>query len=248
MRKRSRSSLYLLVLVLVLSMVAAAGCNTQKSEPNSAKTPVVEKEKVYTRAETVASAEDALKLLEEGNQRYVSGQVMKQDLGSEKRGLLAAKGQKPFAVVLTCSDSRVPAEYIFDQGLGDIFVVRVAGNVVDPVALGSIEYGVEHLKTPLLVVLGHEKCGAVKATVDGGEAPGSIGAIVEKIKPSADKAKAAGAKGDALYEKAADENILATIAEIEKSPVVEELVKEGHLKIVGAKYHLTSGEVTFNKE
>ncbi len=207
-----------------------------------------EKEKIYQRAEVVSTAADAQKLLEEGNQRYVSDQVLNQDLSKAKLENLATKGQKPFAVVVTCSDSRVPPELIFDQGLGDIFVVRVAGNVLDPVGMGSVEYGVEHLKTPLLVIMGHEKCGAVKATVDGGEAPGSIGAIVEKIKPLVDKAKAAGATGDALYEKVTDENIQAVIAAVEKSPVVEELVKEGHLKIVGAKYHLATGEVTFTEK
>jgi len=245
---RQKFATVVLVVLLAVGLLALAGCNNAGKE--SAKEPMTssEKEKVYQRAEVVKSAAEAQKLLEEGNQRYTSGQLLKQDLGAVKREQLATKGQKPFAVVVTCSDSRVPAELLFDQGLGDIFVVRVAGNVMDQVTLGSVEYGVEHLKTPLLVVMGHEKCGAVKATVDGGEAPGSIGAIVEKIKPSVEKAKAAGATGDALYEKAADENIKATIAEIEKSPIVEELVHEGHLKIVGAKYYLTSGEVKFTEE
>jgi len=237
-----------LVLLLSVGLLSLAGCNSTGKE--SAKEPMTssEKEKVYQRAEVIKSAAEAQKLLEEGNERYTSGQLLKQDLSAAKREQLATKGQKPFAVVVTCSDSRVPAELLFDQGLGDIFVVRVAGNVMDQVTLGSVEYGVEHLKTPLLVVMGHEKCGAVKATVDGGEAPGSIGAIVEKIKPSVEKARAAGATGDALYEKATDENIKATIAEIEKSPIVEELVHEGHLKIVGAKYHLSTGEVVFSAE
>jgi len=222
--------------------VLADGSNTGKE---SAKQAMTSSEKVYQRAEVIKTAEEAQKLLVEGNQRYTSGHLLKQDLGAAKREHLVTKGQKPFAVVVTCSDSRVPAELIFDQGLGDIFVVRVAGNVMDQVTMGSVEYGVEHLHTPLLVVMGHEKCGAVQATVDGGEAPGSIGAIVAKIKPSVEKAKAAGVTGDALYEAACDENIKATIAEIEKSPIVEELVHEGHLKIVAAKYQLSTGEVVF---
>ena len=223
----------------------ADGSNTGKE---SAKQAMTSSEKVYQRAEVIKTAEEAQKLLVEGNQRYTSGHLLKQDLGAAKREHLVTKGQKPFAVVVTCSDSRVPAELIFDQGLGDIFVVRVAGNVMDQVAMGSVEYGVEHLHTPLLVVMGHEKCGAVQATVDGGEAPGSIGAIVAKIKPSVEKAKAAGVTGDALYEAVTDENIKATIAEIEKSPIVEELIHEGHLKIVGAKYHQSTGEVVFIEE
>ncbi|MGE5390395.1 MAG: carbonic anhydrase [Deltaproteobacteria bacterium] len=248
MGSRSRITTLMLVLLLSVGLFSLAGCSSTGKE--SVKQPMAtsENEKVYQRAEVIKSAEEAQKLLVEGNKRYTSGQLLKQDLGAAKREQLATKGQKPFAVVVTCSDSRVPAELLFDQGLGDIFVVRVAGNVMDQVTLGSVEYGVEHLHTPLLVVMGHEKCGAVKATVDGGEAPGSIGAIVEKIKPSVEKAKADGVTGDALYEAAADENIKATIAEIEKSPIVEELVHEGHLKIVGAKYHLSTGEVVFTKE
>lgn len=243
---RSKSITMVLVMLLSVGLFSLAGCSNTGKE--SAKQTMTSSEKVYQRAEVIKSAEEAQKLLVEGNQRYTSGQLLKQDLGAAKRDQLITKGQKPFAVVVTCSDSRVPAELIFDQGLGDIFVVRVAGNVMDQVTMGSVEYGVEHLHAPLLVVMGHEKCGAVKATVDGGEAPGSIGAIIEKIKPSAEKAKAAGATGDALYEKAADENIKATIAEIEKSPIVEELMHEGHLKIVGAKYHLSSGEVVFTEK
>ncbi len=191
------------------------------------------------------SAAEARKRLEDGNQRYISGKVAQHDLGEDRRTELSTNGQHPFAVIVGCSDSRIPPEVIFDQALGDIFVVRVAGNIMDEVALGSVEYGVEHLQTPLLVVLGHEQCGAVKATVDGGEAPGSIGAIVRKIQPSVDKARNSGATGNDLYEKATDENIQATIAEIKESPVVKELIHEGKLTVVAAKYHLLSGKVSF---
>ncbi|NLX88355.1 MAG: carbonic anhydrase [Syntrophomonadaceae bacterium] len=191
------------------------------------------------------TANEALKWLIEGNRRYVSGQLVPPDLGSARRSELRAQGQFPFAVVLTCSDSRVPPEHIFNQGLGDLFVVRVAGNVVDDVAMGSIEYGLEHLGAPLLLVLGHDYCGAVKATVDGGEAPGSIGAIVERIKPTVDAVRQSGASGDELYRKAEDENILAVIKEIQSSPIIKHLLEHQQLTIVGGKYHLDSGEVTF---
>ena len=194
---------------------------------------------------TSISAAEARNRLEEGNLRFISGRGTRNDLGEGRRAELSTGGQHPFAVVVGCSDSRVPPEVIFDQALGDIFVVRVAGNIMDEVALGSVEYGAEHLHTPLLVVLGHEQCGAVKATIDGGEAPGSIGAIVGKIQPAVAKARNSGASGHDLYEKATDLNILATVAEIKESPVIKELMHMGKLTVVGAKYHLRSGKVVF---
>ncbi|MGI6453910.1 MAG: carbonic anhydrase [Syntrophomonadaceae bacterium] len=187
----------------------------------------------------------AQQLLLEGNGRFVAGNLVpRTDLEARRKDLFA-KGQKPFAVILTCSDSRVPPEILFDQGLGDIFVIRVAGNVVDSLAMGSLEYGAEHLQAPLLVVLGHSRCGAVKASVDGGEAPGSIGTIVDKLKPLVDSLKADGLSGDELCQKVEDENISATIREIEKSPVIHHLVDQGKLKVIGAKYCLDSGKVSF---
>ncbi len=195
-------------------------------------------------SETVSSNE-ARKLLIDGNKRFTAGTPAVKDMGRGRRRDLKDKGQKPFAVILTCSDSRVPPELLFDQGLGDLFVIRVAGNIVDPVAVGSVEYAVEHLNTPLVVVMGHEKCGAVQAAVAGGEAPGSIGVLIDKIKPSVQKALAAGAAGDELYEKAADENIKSTIAELEKSSVIKHFLESGKLMITGAKYYIGSGEVVF---
>lgn len=156
-----------------------------------------------------------------------------------------AKGQKPFAVIVSCSDSRLPPELIFDQGLGDLFVVRVAGNVLGPVAMGSVEYGVEHLHAPLLVILGHNHCGAVKASVDGGEIPGSIGAIVAKIKPSVDLVRSSGITGDSIYEHVEDMNVKAMVNEVQSSPIVKELLHEGKLRIIGAKYCQETGKVTF---
>ncbi|NLV22235.1 MAG: carbonic anhydrase [Syntrophomonadaceae bacterium] len=191
------------------------------------------------------SAEQALQLLQEGNKRFSSNELQSKNVSSQRRQELLTKGQKPFAVILSCSDSRVPPEVIFDQALGDIFVIRVAGNVVSTIELGSIEYGTEHLQVPLLVILGHDNCGAVKATVDGGEAPGSIGAIVDMIRPSVDKARAAGASGDDLYEQACNHNLQAMLTIVEQSPIIKEMVEHGHLKIVLAKYLQSSGEVVF---
>jgi len=189
---------------------------------------------------------EAVKLLVEGNKRFVTGSFAPKDAGAARRKELSAEGQKPFAVIVGCSDSRVPPEVLFDRSLGDLFVVRVAGNVVDPVAVGSVEYAVEHLGVPLVVVMGHEKCGAVRAAVDGGEAPGSIGSIVAKIRPSVDRARAAGAAGKDLYERTADENIKATVSALKESPVIKHFIEEGRLAVTGAKYRLESGEVMFD--
>lgn len=191
------------------------------------------------------SGNEALQLLEDGNKRFTTGNPAVKDIGKARRDELLSKGQKPFAIIVTCSDSRVPPELIFDQALGDLFVIRTAGNIVDSIAVGSIEYGVEHLGSPLLVILGHSNCGAVKATVDGGEAPGCIAAIVAKITPSVQKAKAAGAAGNELYESSTLENIKATINEIMESHIVQHFIKDGKLTVIGAKYHLDSGEVEF---
>lgn len=244
-RKRLSNVALLLVLLLAVTFTFF-GCSTNSSSQSSSQTSTEistqkTEETVYTRPEVTSSLE-AKKLLEDGNQRFMQGNLLKKDIGSTKREELS-KGQKPFAIVVSCSDSRVPPELLFDQALGDLFVIRVAGNVVDPVAMGSIEYAVEHLKAPYLIVMGHEKCGAVKATVEGGEAPGSIGSIVAKIKPSVDKAKVTGVTGEELVEKSVDENVRAVITTIEKSHIIKEALESGKLAIDGTKYHLDSGKV-----
>lgn len=194
---------------------------------------------------SAVSASEAKQRLIDGNARFVSGSLANKDLSDARRHDLVANGQHPFAVVVTCSDSRVPPELLFDQALGNIFVVRTAGNVVDPIGVGSVEYGAEHLHAQLVVVLGHEKCGAVAATVEGGEAPGSIGAIVNKIKPSVEKVRATGLTGHELCKKAEDENIAATIADLKQSEVMKHLAHHGEVTIIGAKYLLESGKVVF---
>ncbi|KAF1085676.1 Carbonic anhydrase [Sporotomaculum syntrophicum] len=199
--------------------------------------------KFYERPETIASGDEAKQLLIDGNKRFMQAKQANLDLGSTKRTALL-KGQKPFAAILSCSDSRVPPELIFDQGLGDLFIIRNAGNIIDPVSLGSIEYAIEHLQVPLLVVMGHQNCGAVTATVEGGEATGSISAIVKRIAPAVEKAKAGkNMSKEELIEKSIKENIKATIRIIERSPILEHVLANGKLTIVGAEYHLVSGEV-----
>jgi len=236
------------LIVVVLSAALASGCNiATKSTPEKTLTEAGNAQ-TYSRTEVITSGEEAKKLLEQGNTRFSSNKPASKNIGRSRREELKSNGQHPFAVVLSCSDSRVPPEVIFDQALGDLFEVRVAGNVVDAVDLGSVEYAVEHLKTPLIVVMGHEKCGAVTAAVEGGEAPGSIGLIVSKIKPSVDKAKALGVKGEQLVEKTTELNVEASIAELEKSPMIKELVEAKRVKIIGAKYHLGTGQVQWLDE
>jgi len=201
------------------------------------------------RAEEGLSADAALKELVEGNSRYVEGRSDLLQRSHYMRRAALAQGQKPYAIVLGCSDSRVPPEIIFDKGLGEIFVVRVAGNVPDPVVIGSIEYAAEHLGVPLLVILGHERCGAVTASVDSKEkAPGNIGSIVQVIAPAVAEAKKTceSKEKPALVECAVKANIKHGEAVLTmRSTLLKKLVKEGKLRIVGATYDLDDGKVTF---
>jgi carbonic anhydrase len=188
------------------------------------------------------SSDEALKKLLDSNQHCVSGKLTQRDIVARRSELV--KGQHPSAVILSCSDSRIPPELIFDQGFGDIFVVRVAGNVTDAVTLGSIEYAVEHLNVPLIIVMGHDKCGAVSAAVQGGAPEGNIHSIVEKISPSVGKAKAAGKTGDDLLDAAIIENVRSVTAGLTRdSSIIKHLVEEKKVKIVPAKYNLASGKV-----
>lgn len=180
------------------------------------------------------------KLLE-GNERFVSGCQQPKKNEDLRIKELAEKGQKPFALIVCCSDSRVPPEIIFDQGLGEIFVVRTAGNVLDKIGMGSVEYGAEHLHIPLIVVLGHGNCGAVKATVDGGEAEGCICAIIDKIKVSLDKLP----ETKNVYEACENENIKTTVNEIKCNPIIAHLINKGETEVCGAKYMIDTGKVVF---
>jgi len=193
------------------------------------------------------TADQALQMLMDGNAQYVKGDLstIAKNSTAQKRESLAA-GQQPYAIILSCSDSRVPPEILFDKGLGEIFVIRVAGNVVSPHELGSIEYAVEHIGSPLLMVLGHERCGAVTAAVkaDGKPMEGNVGSLIASIAPAVTTAKGSGATGPELVEAACNANVENVTAEIKaKSPVVAEALHAGHVKIVGAKYDLDSGKV-----
>ncbi len=197
-------------------------------------------------AGAAVSADEALKLLKDGNARYLEGKASHPHQDAARRALTAGQGQHPFATVLTCSDSRVPAELIFDQGIGDLFVVRVAGNVAATDEIGSMEYAVDHLNTPLVVVLGHSQCGAVTAVVENAKLPGSIAALVAPIKPAATKAREEhpGAATEALIAAAIRDNVFQAMEDaLQKSPVIKARVKVGKAKLVGALYELDTGKV-----
>ena len=193
------------------------------------------------------SPDTALKKLLAGNRSFVSNHLtIKESSGPARRRTIASV-QHPFAVILSCSDSRVPPEIIFNKGLGEIFVVRDAGNIPDPIVLGSIEYAVEHLGASLIMVLGHSGCGAVKAAVDAtGHEGGNIGAIIKKIAPAVQLAKkeTKGGNKSQLVETAIDINVkLVAQSLVSESPVIRALVDSGKVKIVCAKYDLDDGTV-----
>ncbi len=178
-----------------------------------------------------------------GNLRFVQGLFMGRNLLDLRRTL--SQGQQPEAAVLCCSDSRVPPEIIFDQSLGDLFVVRTAGLVLGPTSLGSLEYAVAHLHVPLLVIKGHECCGAVTAAVEHGEVDeGHIGAIVRQIAPAAAQARQRGVSGPDLVEAATDQHLEALAETLRRqSPIISEALAAGRLDLVVSKYYLNSGQV-----
>ena len=180
----------------------------------------------------------------DGNNRFIAQKSNHPNQTIDRRKEIAG-GQKPFAIILSCSDSRVPPEIIFDQGLGDLFVIRVAGNVLDETVLASAEYAVEHLGIPFLMVLGHSKCGAVSAAVSGHEYSGHIRELVKIIAPAVEKAQKM--EGD-LTENAIKTNIEMVSAKLlEESPIIHEFVYSGKLEIIGAFYDLESGKVDIQK-
>ncbi len=192
------------------------------------------------------SPDEALKMLKEGNDRYLNGKAQYPHQTRERRGLTAGQGQHPFAAVLSCADSRAPVELIFDRGIGDLFVVRVAGNVAGPDEVGSLEYAVDHLGTPLVVVLGHSQCGAVTAVVQNDKVPANVAALVKPIAPAVAQARAdnPGAGADALINAAIKANIWQAMEDLfQKSPIIKGQVKAGKVKVLGALYELDTGQV-----
>lgn len=193
------------------------------------------------------NAEQALAMLREGNARWVKGETQSPNADATAREE-AAKGQKPFVSVLGCADSRVPLERLFDRGVGEVFAVRVAGNVAGDSEIGTLEYGIGHLNTPLLVVMGHSKCGAVAAAASGAQVHGKIAGLLAHVQPAVDRAKAnnPNATQDELVAAAVRENVWQSIADlVRESSTVRDGVESGKLTVVGAVYDIASGEVVF---
>jgi len=192
------------------------------------------------------SPAESLTKLKEGNARFVAGANKYSGVDQARRTETTTNGQHPYVTILSCSDSRVPLEYIFDAGIGELFVIRVAGNVVDTDEAGSIEYGIGHLHTPLLVVLGHSHCGAVTAVAKGAEVHGNIPKLVDNIAPAVQRAKASHGTevNDVLINKAIEENVWQSIEDLLSiSAETIELIHEGKLQVVGAIYDLEKGSI-----
>lgn len=199
------------------------------------------------------SALDALQRLRDGNRRFVTNQPTAGALSSQARRAALVTGQEPFAIVLGCSDSRVPAELVFDQGFGDLFVIRVAGNIVAPSQVGSVEFAAARFGTRLVVVMGHSECGAVTATLEellGRSTTPSknLRSIVDRVKPSVEPLVARGRIGDRdeLMRDAVRANVRASADHLRHgSELLERLIRDDGLLVVGAEYSLESGVVTF---
>ena len=199
------------------------------------------------------SAEEALRRLEEGNRRFVADAPSPETLERRAHRVGLAESQSPFAVILGCSDSRVPVEIVFDQGLGDLFVIRVAGNVVAPSQIGSVEFAAEAFGTRLVVVLGHSRCGAIRATLDALQGPvtthsRNLRSIVDRIRPALETLLASGRARDpqALEREAVRANVRAAVEHLRHgSELLEQLIARDGLLVVGAEYSLETGRVEF---
>lgn len=193
-------------------------------------------------------ADEAIQLLKAGNARHVAGTSIHGQQGAARREELALAGQRPFATILGCSDSRAPLEIVFDQGVGDIFVVRVAGNLAGPSELGSIEYAVAQLETPVVLVLGHTSCAAVAAAMQNQKVSANVSGIISQIRPAVAKARewSPNASGEELMHKSIKANVWLTMEGLlRKSLVVREQVQAGRILLVGGVYDLVSGQVAW---
>ena len=196
---------------------------------------------------------DALKELREGNRRFVSGETDAESLARRSHRPDLVEGQAPFAIILACSDSRVPVEIVFDQGVGDLFVIRVAGNIAAPTQIGSVEYAAAVLGARLVVVLGHTNCGAVAATLDGlvGNASNpspNLRAIVDRVRPAVEPvlAEHPGADTAAVVSAAIRANIRAAVERLSRdSQILQQRIEDDELIVVGAEYSIETGEVEF---
>lgn len=196
-----------------------------------------------THEATAINADQAFKRLKEGNRRYVAGALTHPNQTAGRRAEVA-KGQKPFAIVFGCVDSRVPPEIVFDRGLGDLLVIRTAGHALDSASVNSVEFGVHELEIPLVMVLGHQRCGAVAATIEAVERRakphGALAALIKAIKPAVQKVR--GQPGD-LLDNAVRANIELTVKRLKALKILTEFIEKGKIRIVGARYDLNTGVV-----
>ncbi len=186
------------------------------------------------------NAEETLNHLLRGNDRFAAGELTHPHQTVDRRSEVV-KGQRPSACILTCSDSRTPPEIIFDQGIGDIFIVRTAGNVADEAAIGSMEIAVKEFSVPLIMILGHQYCGAIKLAIENPDVEGHISSIIRRIKPAV--TSALGQLGD-IMDVVAQENVRNVVFQLKQSqPILAGKINEGKLKVVGAYYWLDDGKV-----
>lgn len=229
--------------------VMAAAAATIPGTPGLAATPAAAPAPTKG-GKTLLTPDEALALLKEGNERFLTDSPVRRAVGRQRR-LEIAKGQAPFAAYVTCSDSRVSPELLFGRGLGELFIIRNAGNTVDTVALGSIEYAVAELGVPLVVVMGHERCGAVAAAASVVQSnatfPGAIGRMVEPIIPAVLQAQSQA--GD-LVDNSVRENVRRVVKQLRTGtdPLLLDPQRKGSLKVVGAYYSLDTGNVQFFDE
>lgn len=194
----------------------------------------------------ITDAKDALAMLQAGNARFARGAELHPHTDAIRRHELAQHGQHPYAAIVGCSDSRVPVEIVFDQGLGDLFVIRVAGNVIATDEAGTIEYAVEHMQIPLVIVLGHSNCGAVTAVVNGSHEHGSVLRLVEHIRPAVDQVRSRHPtlSEEKLIPLAVEQNVLHSMEDlISQSGVVREALNAGRMQLVGAVYDIDTALV-----
>jgi len=201
-------------------------------------------------AEPVYTAEEALRRLKEGNERFVNGEARFPTVQKEVLAELA-RGQQPYATILGCSDSRVPPELVFDAGFGELFVIRVAGNVLGPTIAGTLQYAGSHLRTPLFIVLGHEGCGAVKAALaekfEGAQHGSRIVTLLQNIAPALDAIDPRQLP-ETLLHQAVEANVRWTVRQLRESPDGGARLRQGDIRLVGAVYELASGRVRFLDE
>ncbi len=235
-----------------IALLATAACNGETENPSSVASANSGSSSSEASSKTstppakvdVTNATEALGVLKTGNEQFLQGSV-NPNVTEATRKDLAENGQKPHTVVITCSDSRVPPELIFNSGLGEVFVIRTAGNVVGDYEIGSVEYAVDHLGSPLVLVMGHTHCGAVGAAVEGGHAPGHVADIVEEITPSVTKAKQQETDSAKIADVAENLNVENSVNNLMESDIISKLVKDGKVEVKGCKYDINTGKIQY---